>query len=399
MTTSELRTSPEPLSIYLHLPFCRQRCSYCDFNIYTTLFHLQEDYSAALVREIALVGGDLHRTVHSVYFGGGTPSLTPLPQVAALMAALRQHFALTADCEITFEVNPGGVTTDYLAGLAGLGINRVSVGMQSARADELTLFNRDHQFADVVATLAALRHVGFANISLDLIYGLPGQTLAAWQETLTAALALHPEHLSIYALSLAFGTPLSAQVAHGNLPTPDDDLAADMYAWAASTLAEAGFRHYELSNWARIAASRDLRSRHNLQYWRYGAWLGLGAGAHGHVPGLRYSNVRGPTHFIRRVTTDAVRAFPLSPAVVQVTRLSEREQMGEFLMMGLRLIEDGVERATFAHRYGVDLLDVFAEPLTRLSAAGLLAWDENATRLRLTPRGWLLSNQVFRELI
>lgn len=399
MTAPELPATTEPLSIYLHLPFCRQRCSYCDFNIYTALFHLQEDYSTALVREIALVGGAAHRSVHSVYFGGGTPSLTPLAQVAALMAALRQHFALTADCEITFEVNPGGVTTDYLVGLAGLGINRVSVGMQSARADELALFNRDHQFADVVAILAALRGVGFANISLDLIYGLPGQTLAAWQETLTAALPLQPEHLSIYALSLAFGTPLGAQVAHGDLPAPDDDLAADMYEWTAATLTEAGFRHYELSNWARADVRRDLRSRHNLQYWRYGPWLGLGAGAHGHLPGLRYSNVRGPTHYIRRITSGAAREFPLSPAAVQVTRLSEREQMGEFLMMGLRLIEDGIERAAFADRYGVDLLTVYGEPLARLAAAGLLAWDENATRLRLTPRGWLLSNRVFRELI
>lgn len=390
-----------PLSIYLHLPFCRHKCSYCDFNAYAGLDDLQASYSAALVREIELVGtsAGARLPIHSVFFGGGTPSLTPLPQMAAIMAALRQHFSPTDDCEVTLEANPGTVARDYLRGLQALGINRLSLGVQSSHAAELALFERIHSFDEARQAVEDARAAGFDNLSVDLIYGIPRQTLAMWQATLNAVLAWQPDHLSLYALSLEFGTPLHARVDAGEVPRPDDDGAADMYLWADERLTEAGFAQYEISNWARHDPARDLRSRHNLQYWRMQPWLGFGAGAHGYAGGMRYSVVRSPRAYIERMTAGDRQTFPRSPAVNQTTPLDDDTLMGEVMMMGLRLTDRGVDAPAFERRFGVALGTRYAAEIDRLTRLGLLAWTADSAHLCLTPKGRLLGNQVFSAFV
>lgn len=306
-------------SVYLHIPFCQVRCVYCDFNTYAGLESLMGRYAQALGREIRLVGaaaGAARLPVHTVFFGGGTPSLLPLEHYRELFAALRESFELQPEAEVTLEANPGTVDSAYLAGLRALGVNRLSFGVQSAQPAELRLLDRLHSFADVVAAVRMARAAGFdgssLGLNLDLIFAIPHQALAMWQDTLRRVLDLRPEHLSAYALSLEHGTPLRAWVYRGLLPMPDPELAAEMYAWAADTLAAAGYEQYEISNWARWDErpttkdeGRKLKTeagstvsaqasscvpwpqyacRHNVQYWRNGPYLGFGAGAHGSVP-------------------------------------------------------------------------------------------------------------------
>ena len=285
----------ESLSLYFHVPFCRIRCAYCDFNTYAGLEALIPAYTQALIHEVRQVGQAAPAQidpVHTVFFGGGTPSLLPLDCYAEIFAALRDSFALTPDCEITLEANPGTVDQAYLAGLRALGVNRLSLGVQSSHAWELKLLDRLHTFDDVIAVVRMARDAGFDahsfGLNLDLIFALPHQTMPAWQATVQRVLALEPDHLSLYALSLEQGTPLRSWVYRGLLPMPDADLAADMYLWAAETLSAHGYEQYEISNWARSnfilhpsSLIPDFACLHNLQYWRNLPYLGFGAGAHG----------------------------------------------------------------------------------------------------------------------
>src|SRR6185436_775555 len=247
----------ENLSIYIAIPFCQIRCAYCDFNTYAGLDNLIPAYVQALVKEIRLVGkAQSSRTqdlgpCSTLFFGGGTPSLLPLAELALIFDALRDSFALTSDCEITLEANPGTVDQAYLEGLRVLGVNRLSFGVQSAQSSELKLLDRLHTFDDVILAVQWARAAGFDNLNLDLIFGIPHQTLTMWQETLTRVLELQPDHLSCYALSLEHGTPLRSWVYRGLLPMPDSDLAAEMYEWASETLEVNGFGQYEISNWAK----------------------------------------------------------------------------------------------------------------------------------------------------
>jgi len=267
-----------------------------------------------------------------------------------------------------------------------LGVNRLSLGVQSVHEDELRLLGRIHSWEDAVGAVEAARAAGLENVNLDLIYGLPGQTLARWQETLEAALSLEPDHLSLYALTLEEGTPLQERVARGELPPPDDDAAAEMYEWAEARLARAGYVHYELSNWAR--AERYF-CRHNLTYWYNEPYLGFGAGASSWWGGRRWTNVRHPEEYIRRLAAG-------QSVAEEVEEIGPRLEMGETMMMGLRLV-NGVSDARFRARFGVGLADVFGEALARLSDLGLLEWDGQTARL--TPRGRLLGNWVFREFV
>ena len=248
-----------PLSLYLHIPFCQVRCAYCDFNTYAGLNGLMAPYAGALAREVRTVAATAHASgadcrVHTVFIGGGTPSLLPLEHYAGIFGALREGFALMPEAEITLEANPGTVDQAYLDGLRALGVNRLSFGVQSTHAAELKLLDRLHSFEDVVRAVGMARAAGFGlangGLNLDLIFAVPHQTLAMWQASVLRALALGPEHLSLYALSLENGTPLRSWVYRGLLPMPDTDLAADMYNWASATLAAHGYRQYEISNWA-----------------------------------------------------------------------------------------------------------------------------------------------------
>ena len=395
----------EPVyGLYLHIPFCRHRCGYCDFNTYQGIQDLIPPYTQALRKEIGVLGAAGGRPpVGTVFFGGGTPSLLPLPGVRELLGAVRTCFALELEAEITLEANPGTVTAEYLSGLRETGVNRLSFGMQSARLQDLRLLEREHTPEDTVRSVGWARQAGFENINLDLIYGLPSQSLSQWRETLQAALDLQPDHLSLYALTLERGTRLRRAVLQGRYPWPDDDQAADMYDCGGEALEAAGFAQYEISNWARVDRRWDRPQsrvcRHNLQYWRNLPYLGLGAGAHGFAGGVRYSDLRTPSNYIRRMQEGNRREFPLSPAAARSEKISRDEEMRQTMWLGLRLTEEGVVDTAFASRFGVSFFDVFAREIGNLLEDGLLEWISSEQRVRLAPRGKLLGNRVFMEFV
>ncbi len=374
-----------PLSLYLHIPFCRRRCSYCDFNTYAGLEDLFASYTSALADEVRHAGRG--ERVTTIFFGGGTPSILPVALVADLLAACRDVFAVDADAEISLEANPGTLDEARLAALRRLGINRLSLGVQSAQPDELALLGRLHSFDQARRAVAMARATGFENLSLDLIYGLPRQALAHWRATLEAVLSppMQPDHLSAYCLTVEEGTPLADWVTSSQVPEPDPDLAAEMYELTEATLDAAGFIHYEISNWAR--PGRECR--HNLVYWRDGAYLGFGAGAHSHRAARRWWNVLAPAEYIARLQAGE------SPQAA-AEEIGPAQAMGETMMLGLRLSE-GVGAAAFRARFGRDLDQVYARPLEELAAAGLIQWD--GQRARLTARGRLLGNQVFARFL
>jgi oxygen-independent coproporphyrinogen-3 oxidase len=389
-------------AVYIHIPFCRARCAYCDFSTYAGLDDLVPAYVSALCTEVKAAPPI---TVRTLYLGGGTPSLLPLEQLALLLRAVRAGFHVPRDVEITLEANPGTVTPSTLRGLRDLGVNRLSLGVQSSHEDELHLLGRIHTWTEAVEAWEAARATGFDNLNLDLIYGLPRQSMLRWQRTLEAALALEPEHLSLYALSVEEGTRLARQIARGELPEPDDDLSATMYDLAQETLAKAGFFHYEISNWARRDRAASLAGngappprseeasrfvcRHNLAYWRNEPYLGFGAGAASWWGGRRWTNVRHPAEYVARVTGG-------QPVTADTEQIGSRLEMGETMMMGLRLAE-GVRDDLFRARFGVGLEEFFAHELAESRDLGLLAWDGRVARL--TARGRLLGNQVFQRFL
>jgi oxygen-independent coproporphyrinogen III oxidase len=398
-------------ALYLHIPFCTHRCAYCDFNTYARQEALIPAYLQALSNEIEYVGRQAGRlpeqpVIQTVFFGGGTPSLLPAEGLGGLMESLRTVFDLDAGAEITLEANPGTCTRAYLDDLRRLGVNRLSFGVQSASPDELRLLERQHDFFAVIESIKWARQAGFANLNLDLIYGLPEQSLSSWQATLKRCLDLGPEHISAYALTLEHGTPFGRWSTRGLLPIPDPDLAAGMYEWGCEFLKSAGYIQYEISNWARssipVNSSHPPSSacRHNLQYWRNLPYLGLGAGAHGYANGMRYSNALRIKTYIERLAVDSRPPdgdFPLSPAAVNRTVITPDVEMQETLLTGLRLTREGVSATGFASRFGRDLSEVFAREISHLTGAGLLEWQ--ADRLRLTRRGRLLGNRVFIHFV
>ncbi len=390
----------EAYSLYLHIPFCRHRCAYCDFNTYAGQENLIPRYVDALCREMQFVAKAAPGRIplHTIFFGGGTPSLLSAAQVGQVLEQAAACFDLQPGAEITLEANPGTVTLEHLRGLRAAGANRLSYGVQSAHPDDLRLLERQHTYLDAVQAVEWSRKAGFDNLNLDLIFGVPFQTLERWQRSLELVLGLHPEHLSLYALTVEHGTPFQKWAGRGLVPMPDDDLAADMYNWASERLDDAGFQQYEISNWARTATDGALLlSRHNLQYWLNHPYLGLGAGAHGYAGGTRTANVLGIRAYIERVESGQPREFPLGPALANATPVDARTAMQETMMVGLRLVQRGVSGAEFAARFGCGLEDAFGEPITRLVGQGLLEW--HAGSLRLTPRGRLLGNRVFREFV
>jgi oxygen-independent coproporphyrinogen III oxidase len=395
-----MQSADQPVALYLHMPFCDHRCAYCDFNAYAGLERLIPDYCAALTHEAELWRDALAgREIATVFFGGGTPSLTPLPLLAEVLATVRGAFALRNDAELTLEANPGTVDEAYLRGLRGLGVNRLSLGVQSFDDDELRLLDRIHDAATAEDAYHAARRAGFDNINLDLMFGLQGQGIDGWRRNLQRALTLRPEHLSLYALTIEDGTKLAKQVQIGSAPAPDPDLQADMYETAAELLACAGYEQYEISNWSLPGRA----CRHNLVYWRNEPYLGLGAGAHSHLLGRRFSVVRAPSAYIERLRhassglpdTDT----PLAHTFAQVAEETPDDPLtdaSDTLILGLRL-NDGIDLAAFAARHGRSA-DALAGPaLAELTEWGLL--ERAGGRLRLTDRGRFVASEVFVRLL
>jgi oxygen-independent coproporphyrinogen-3 oxidase len=368
--------------VYVHVPFCRVRCGYCDFNTYTATElgggASQDSYADTAIREIELEADVLPGApaVETVFFGGGTPTLLPAADLVRVLDAIRRRFGLTDDVEVTTEANPDSVTPESLAELRAGGFTRISFGMQSAVPSVLAVLDRTHDPERVPQVVAWAREAGFDQLSLDLIYGTPGETLADWRRSVVAALACEPDHVSAYSLIVEDGTALARQVRSGALPMPDEDDLADKYLLADELLGAAGFGWYEVSNWATDAAAR---CRHNELYWTSQNWLGIGPGAHAHVGGVRWWNVKHPTAYAARL------AAGTSPAYAREVR-DEETRRTERVLLEIRL------------REGLPL-DVLPDPLRAqpVVADGLAVVEDD--HLVLTLRGRLLADAVVRTLL
>jgi oxygen-independent coproporphyrinogen-3 oxidase len=385
----------DPIGLYLHIPFCTAKCGYCDFNSYANHEHLIPSYAETLVKEARLWRRTLAgRRVETVFFGGGTPSLNPVAEMASILYGLRDSFEIAQDAEVSLEANPGSLSEEYLRGLRDIGFNRLSIGVQSFDDDELVALDRIHTAEDARAAFAAARAAGFENVNLDLIYGLPEQAMARWERTLEEALTLGPEHLSLYALTVEEGTPLARDVARGRVPPPDPDAQADQYEYTQDRLASAGYEHYEISNWARP----ERRCAHNLVYWQNREYLGLGAGAHSFVDGTRFSTVLLPNRYAELVdeSTDAADGSVHMRHVIAGEEITPMLAMSDTMILGLRL-NDGVSFEAFRARHGRDMDDEFGALLLEFEGHGIV--ERTATHVRLTRRGRLLSNELFQRLL
>lgn len=379
----------KPLAVYVHIPFCTVKCGYCDFNAYAGMDNLKVDYGQALVHEVEAAAELFEaREVSSIGFGGGTPGEVPASDIGAVIAAVRRLAPLSPAAEISLEANPGTVTGDALRELHEHGVNRLSIGAQSFHASELRFLDRIHSPEATAASIRLAREAGFQSVGLDLIYGLPGQAPAAWRASLEAAIALGPDHVSAYALTVEEGTMLARRVERGEVEPLDADAVADLYELASDVLEAAGYEQYELSNWARPGH----QSRHNRTYWTDGEYLGIGAGAHGYVGGERYENVAHPREYIA-----AVQAAKAPPFVAVANRYTPdaATAMSDWLALRLRLIE-GFDPGEFAARFGHAVPSPVASVLEECSRVGAI---ETAPRIRLSRSGRLLHGEVAARLL
>jgi putative oxygen-independent coproporphyrinogen III oxidase len=378
--------------VYVHVPFCRVRCGYCDFNTYTSdelRGAKRSDYAQQAIGEISLAAsvmtatGIAPRPVSTVFFGGGTPTLLPVTDLVDMLAAIVATWGLVPDAEVTTEANPDSVDLEYLLALKAAGFTRVSFGMQSAVPHVLATLERTHDPEKVPLVVAWAREAGL-DVSLDLIYGTPGESLDDWRASVAHALAQNPDHISAYALIVEQGTKLARQIKRGEVATPDDDLQADMYTEADAMLSAAGYDWYEVSNWAKAEATAEHRSRHNLAYWQGHDWWGIGPGAHSHVGGVRWWNVKHPAAYADRIAAGA------SPA-------AGRETLDDDTRL--------VERILLTTRVRALLTTAELPAAGRKAVAGLIADGlvdgaaAIAGTVDLTLRGRLLADAVVRRLV
>lgn len=387
-------------SVYLHIPFCQKRCSYCDFNTYSGLNHLIPAYVYQLGKEISYYGNKFSYglPVKSIFFGGGTPSLIEGDLFRFLMDELSKNFDILSDAEISLEANPGTVTLEYLKSLIEEGFNRISFGLQTSNPTHLALMGRIHDHYQSIQAIHWAKQAGFTNINLDLIYGLPGQSLDEWKKTLEDGLRLTTQHFSLYALGIEEGTALHDWVGKGLVENPDPDLAAEMYELADRLLVADGFECYEISNYFLSDKNIDYRCQHNLQYWRNQPYLGLGAGAHGYVDDMRYENVRVISEYINLIKNADIDYFSKSPVVKSEIENDKFTAMQETMMLGLRLVSEGVSIHEFTHRFQVSPLEVFAKEIKYLEENHLIEIYQQEI-IRLSKNGRLLGNQVFYHFV
>ena len=381
----------DAVSIYLHVPFCTVRCSYCDFNAYANLESLIPRWESALLAELSqwapVVAG---RPVPTVFFGGGTPSLLDGQTVARILDTIRRSYSLIPTAEISLEANPESVELDRLTAYRAAGVTRLSIGVQSLDKTELRFLDRLHDAERAAHAVRLARSVAFDSVSLDLIFGLPGQSLVSWRRSLESALALEPDHLSCYALTVEEGTPLAARVDAGQVREADQDVSAEMADWTEDCLAAAGYVQYEISNFARPGHA----CRHNLAYWQHQEYVGVGPGAHGFVDGVRYAVERSPSRYIAAMAKPHA-STPPSPAIVSEESIDDTTVALDTIILGLRL-NAGVDVKALATRY-VAVWDRFQPALEWAAAAELLIRDNG--HLRLTRRGRRLANEVFVRLM
>ncbi|MCL5045408.1 MAG: radical SAM family heme chaperone HemW [Actinobacteria bacterium] len=393
---AELRAADRPIGLYVHVPFCLRKCGYCDFNSYPGLHPaLAVDYLRAVGREaLSYLEGSYgpvrpgpvsDRPMASVFFGGGTPTVLSGEALADGLRFILKNFQVAPGAEISVEANPGTVDEAKLRRLAEAGFNRLSLGVQAFQDRLLERIGRVHRSAEVVRSVDAARAAGFRNLNLDLIFGLPGQTIADWRQSLERAVALCPEHIAAYSLKVEKGTPFHAEQEQGTLELPSEDEELEMYDLTVEILRAAGYEHYEISNFARPGR----RSVHNQIYWRDEEYLGLGAGAHSYLSGTRWRNVAAPREYIARLEAGK------SPAE-EIEHLTRAQEMSETAFMGLRMLQ-GLTKRRFEERFGVSLDEVYGHEIRRLRAEDLL--EDTGETIRLTDRGLRLGNRVFEAFI
>ena len=379
-----MKQPSKPLGLYIHIPFCKSKCIYCDFYSLPGAEKQMNRYTAALCRHLEETAPQAAaHLADTVYFGGGTPSYLGSRRLEKIMKTVRKHYRLAEDAEITLEANPDSIG-DWrkIRALRKAGFNRISLGVQSANDAELKLLGRPHTFAQAVDAVGAIRRAGIRNLSLDLIYGLPGQSLPLWQRTLNLAAALEPEHLSCYGLTVEEGTPLWDK--QGELDLPDGDAQADMYLWTVERLAQLGYEQYEISNFAKPG----FASRHNMKYWTLEEYAGFGPGAHSDLGDMRYAFVRDLDAYCKGVK-DGGRLLSESE------HIPPRERDLEYLMLGLRTAR-GIARQEFENRFRLPFAPIQAA-MERFQDSGHAV--RSGERWRLTPEGFLVSNQIIGQVL
>lgn len=373
-------------AVYVHIPFCRQICHYCDFNKVFLEGQPVDEYVSMLLREVALTMQKQERLpIRTVYIGGGTPTCLSAQQLDRLLSGLHRELDVTQVIEWTVEANPGDMTPDKMQVLRDYGVNRLSMGVQSFDDQLLARIGRSHRVKQVYQSIDAARCAGFDNISIDLIFRLPNQTLAQFEHSLRAALALDLPHYAVYSLILENKTIFYQLMRRGKLPLPSEDEDADMYQLALSYFAERGIEQYEISNFAK----KGYCSQHNVTYWRNKPYYGFGAGAHGYIGGRRYKNFGPIQHYLQ-----PLRAYQLP--MYAAHQLSPQEVIEEAVFLGLRMCE-GIDLAAFEQQYQHSVLDVYEETVATLQAKGLLEVCDN--RLKLSERSIFLGDYVFRSFI
>ena len=392
------------MGLYVHVPFCKTKCPYCDFNTYQGIENLIEPFLPAITSEITCWGDALaHPPVKSVFFGGGTPSYLPQGDIERILVAIQSSFQVDPAAEISIEANPGDLDEAACAGILNQGVNRLSIGVQSLDNDLLNLLGRRHQASEAVEAFQSARQAGFDNVNLDLMYGLPNQSMEQWQKTLSSLIELTPEHISLYALTIEEGTPMHRWAAEGKIPEPDSDLAADMYQHAREVLAEAGYHHYEISNWS----LPDRACEHNLVYWENGPYLGVGPGAHSRLGDYRFWTVLSPRDYNTKAATWADSGVqPLADLVETALQgiptlggwehLSLETTCSETMFLGLRLL-DGLNLSEASAIAGTDLAKKFQTPIQECLNLGLLEQDGDC--LKLTMQTYLVANQAFTRFL
>jgi oxygen-independent coproporphyrinogen-3 oxidase len=385
----------DEFGIYIHIPFCAHVCPYCDFNTYAGQSARIPRYIEAVKREIGLWAPQFAgRVARTLFIGGGTPSLLEPGQISEMVASCQSSFRVRHDAEVTVEANPNDLGEHYCRGLLEAGANRISIGAQTLDRRGLRVLGRLHEAEQVAQAVTAARRAGFLNLSLDLIYGWPGQTIDRWRADLNQILAGEiggspPDHLSLYGLIVEPGTPMADAIHRGILTPISDDDSADFQELAITLLEQAGWIHYEIANWA---ATKNTASRHNAVYWQNGDYAGIGAGAHGHIRARRTMNQPSPRRYIEMLEGGK------SP-VTNVEEIGGTTAMGETMMLGLRLLHDGVSAPAFLERHGISIFDQFGPQIARLASLDLLEIDADESRMRLTRRGALLANSVCSEFL
>ncbi len=392
----------EPFSLYIHIPFCRTKCPYCDFNTYENIEHLTEDYINSLITELTnwsryIDFNSKNKYIKSVFFGGGPPSYISENNISKIMQTIVNNFNLLDEAEISIECNPNDLSQEKLLSWENSNINRISIGAQSFSDKFLRVLGRDHDFIEISQGFIKARSLGFDNLNLDLIYGIPGQNMDDWKSTIKQALKLKPDHISMYGLTIEKNTKFDWMVSEGLMPNPDSDVAADMYEYVEKEMNNNGYTHYEISNWS----LPGKESKHNLTYWYSQEYIGIGAGAHSFYSGLRFWNVNSPNEYINLLeknrtiqnNTEICKGFC---AVSEVEYYDNNTRIADKFILGLRLVQ-GINQSIFTKSF-IDLIsEKYDKEINELIHMGLLEIAKDS--IKLTRRGRLLANEVFYKFL